>query len=159
MGEYERVDTISSRGPRRVGDRRVVVEHIGEPGQPDLFDQIAAHDGMYQHVGPGAEFVEPHTWHRVPGDHHRPLSLVDAEADGRPNRRMVGRGSCDPYRAFFEDCAPVDLDDRCRRSPPQVVVVGEAVADVRLEHRLGGLQESCCALRTEHGKRIGYEAT
>ena len=82
--------------------------------------------------------VEPRTGHGVAGDDHRVLTLVDPVADGRTDRGVVGRRRGDPHPALVEDDTLVDLGGHGGRRPGEVLVMGEPVADVRLQHGLGG---------------------
>ena len=85
---------------------------------------------------PAHSSSRPGARHGVAGDDHRPAAVVDPVADGRADGRVVGGRGGDPHRSLLEDHARLDLGDGGRRSPGQVVVVGQAVADVRLQHRL-----------------------
>ena len=58
VGEDQGADAVAGRGLRRVLDRRVVVEDVGQPGQADRLDQVGSHDGVHEHVRARAELVE-----------------------------------------------------------------------------------------------------
>src|ERR1019366_7057230 len=142
MGEYERPDTISSRGLCGVWYRRVVVEHIGESGQPNLLDEIPPDNGVHKHIGVGTQFVKTSTRHRVAGDDHRSPSFVDSESDGRADGRVIsGRGG-DLDRAIFEDDTLTTLGPDRVRAPRQVPRGGEPVADFGFKDLLG-VSEEC----------------
>ena len=154
MGENKRSDVCPLRCLRRVRNRRVVVEHIGEPGQPELLDEIPPHHGVDEHVGPVAQLVKGGAGHGVPGHDHRPASVVDAEAHRGPDRRMIGGRRRHPNRSILEDLAPFDLGHHRGRSPAQVFVVSHAIADIGFEHLLGRLQEPGCPPGSEHHQRV-----
>lgn len=58
MGEEERPDVISRRSLAGVGNRRVVVEDIGEPGKTELLDEVAPNHGLDENISIPAQLVE-----------------------------------------------------------------------------------------------------
>ena len=112
----------------------MVVQHVAEPGEAELLDQVAPHHGVDQHAGRGAELVEATARHGVPGNDHRLSRVLNAVPEGRTDGSVISGGGGDAHRALLEDQTALDLGDGGRGGPLQVVVVGQAVADVRLEH-------------------------
>ena len=91
VGEDEGPHPVACRGACRVLDRRVVVEHVEQPGQADRLDQIGPHHRVHEHVRSGTQLVQSLARDRVTGDDHRRPALFDPEADRGSNRRMIGR--------------------------------------------------------------------
>ena len=150
-------DAVARRGLGRILDRRVVVEDVDEPGEADRPDQIGSCHRVHQHVRSRAEFVQPFARDRVARDDHGPPVLLDPEADGRADRGVIGGRGGDPDRSVLQHGAPLALDHLGGRPPLQIVVVRQAVADVELQHGLGGLQERRRADRSVDGKRLRLE--
>ena len=155
--EDERLHTGAGRGLRGILHGGVVVEHVEQAGQVDRLDEVAAHHGVDEHVGAGAQRVEPLARHRVAGDDHGLAAVVDAVADGGVDGLVVGRPGDDPHVAVGEHDPVGDLVHDRVRPPVEVLVVVEAVADVRLEHRLGRPYHALGADRAVDGERVGCE--
>ena len=157
VGQDQRAHPGPLGGAGGVGHRRVVVEDVEQPGHGQRLDLVAADDGMDQDVGAGAQPVEPVARHGVAGDDHRAAAVVDPVADGRVDRRMVGGRRRHPHGAALEHDALGDVGGHRGRPPGEVVVVGQPVADVGLQHRLGGGHEGRRARRAEDVEGIRGE--
>jgi hypothetical protein len=84
-----------------------------------------------QRAGASAELVESRARHGVAGEHHGRTGVVEAVGDARLDRAVIGRSDGDGRRPGGELDGPgVDLDHLDERWTRQVVVVGDAVADV-----------------------------
>jgi hypothetical protein len=69
---------------------------------------------------------------------------------------ISGRGG-DLDRAIFEDDTLINLGHDRVRSPRQVAMVGEPVADVGFKHLLGVSEECGRAVWAEDGQGVGCE--
>ena len=157
VGQDEGAHAVARRRPCRVLDRRVVVEDVHEPLQPDRLDQVRPHHGVDEHVRPRAELVQPRARDGVAGDDDRPATLLDPEADRGADRGVIGGGGGDPHLPVVQHGAPLAFDDLRRGPPLQVGVMLQAVADVELQHGLGGLQERRRAHGPVHSQRVRLE--
>ena len=75
--------------------------------------------------------------------------VLEAVPDGRVHGPMIGRRGDHPHAVAIEDDAVAHLGDRRPGSPPEIVVVGDAVADVVVEHREGAGDERIGADRPD----------
>jgi hypothetical protein len=155
--EDQRLDPGARRGPRRVLHGRVVVEHVEQPGKTDRLDQVAPHHGVHEHVGPCAQPVQARTGHGVAGEHHRLVTVVDPVADGGVHGLVVGRRRGHADVAQREHHAVGHLVHHRVGAPVEVLVVREAVADVLLEHGLGGPHHALGPDRAVDGERVRDE--
>ena len=66
---------------------------------PELLDQITPHHGLDKDVGIPAQVVKPGARHGVARNDHRAFSVIDAVANRRADRRMIG---AHPFHAVGE---------------------------------------------------------
>ena len=112
---------------------------------------------MDQDVRSVTQSVEPVAGHGVPGDDHRGVVVVDAVAHGRVHGGVVGGSGRHPHVTLLEHHPVGHVGGHCGRPPGQVCVMGEPVADVGLEHCLGGSHEPDSPDGADDGQRAGRE--
>ena len=105
MGQYQCSDPISLRCPGSVRDRRVVVQHVSEPGQANLLDEVTPDNCMYEYISISTYLVEARAWHRVTSNDHGPPVIIDAIADRRMGGRMICGGDRDSDGALVKNHA------------------------------------------------------
>ncbi len=141
-------------GASGVFTARVVVDDILNTRRRKGADQVRADHGLHIDVGARAEPVEALAGHGVAGEHDRLPLVLDAIAERRRNRPVIGRGGDDPDVLALPGGAIGQFDDVARGRLGQILVVGEPVADVVAEHLDGAVHESSRAHRARDGQGI-----
>ncbi len=147
--EDERLHTRARRRLGGLDDRRVVVDRVLEPLHRHHADEVVAQHGLDVDVGTAAQLVEPRARDRVTREHRGAVLVLNAVADRRLDRPMVGGGRDDAHAVFIEHDTRGDLDHVEEGLPGEVRMVREAVLDVWLQHRAHPIDHFSRARRPE----------
>ena len=135
MVEHQRAHAGVAGGLRRLGDVGVIVDHVAKALDRHLLDHLAADHRLDVDVGALAQGREAGAGHGVAGDHHHLAFGLNAKADRRVHRAVVGRRRHDADAVGFPGETLGDLGDIHFGPVWQVGVMRHAVVDVVFEHR------------------------
>ena len=154
MGQHDLADRGPCCGLARLMRARVVVHCVQEALHRDLLDQRTAQDGLDIHVGTGAEPIEPFAGNRVTGQNQTAALVLDAVAHGRVHGSMVCGSGDHPHPIGLEDDSVGDLGNDDRRSPVEVLMVGQAVGNILRQHGQCGIDVAGGGDGTEDLQRV-----